>query len=112
MDLPDNANVAIPSALAAEVQAVADAEHRPMSDVLRDALERYLEPRRWRQHADAEQAAGRDLGLPDDDAPLSAEYRQTLREEIAQGLQSLREGRCTDGEAFFAQIDAEFNTQP
>jgi hypothetical protein len=35
------------------------------------------------------------------------EYRQDLREKIAQGMQSLREGRVTDGEAFMAKMNAE-----
>jgi len=112
MDLPDNTNLTVPSDLAAAVHATADAEHRAIADILRDAMESYLETRRWRQHADAERAAGHDLGVPDDDAPLSAEYRQALREKIAQGLQSLREGRSVGGEHFFAQMDAEFNAQP
>jgi hypothetical protein len=32
---------------------------------------------------------------------------QTIRVKIAQGVQSLGEGRCTDGETFMARMDAE-----
>ena len=38
---------------------------------------------------------------------MSDEYRQDLREQIAQGMQSLQEGRVTDGEAFMAKMNAE-----
>jgi len=31
-----------------------------------------------------------------------------MREKIAQGVRSLREGKGIDGEAFFARMDAEF----
>ena len=50
-------------------------------------------------------ARARALGLPDGDVPLTDEYRQTLREKIARGAQSLREGRVTDGEVFMARMD-------
>lgn len=103
-----DAPLTIPPALAAELQAAADEEHRPVADVLRDALEGYRESRRWRRHADVEHARAHELGLADDDASLTPEYRQTLRDKIAQGLQSLRDGKGTDGEAFFAQMEAEF----
>jgi uncharacterized protein YicC (UPF0701 family) len=45
--------------------------------------------------------------LAADEQALTDEYRQTLREKIAQGARSLREGRVTDGAAFMAQMDAE-----
>ena len=40
---------------------------------------------------------------------MSDEYRATIRQKIAQGLQSLREGKGTDGEAFFAEMYAELD---
>jgi hypothetical protein len=97
----------IPPALVAEIQAAANDEHRPAVDVVRDALVGYLENRRWQQREQDLQQA-RDLGLPDDDLPLTPEYRQTLHEKVAQGVRSLRAGQGTDGEAFFAKMDAEF----
>ena len=36
----------IPPALVAEIQAAADAEHRPAADLVQEALERYLAQRR------------------------------------------------------------------
>ena len=100
-------SLTIPPALAAEIQAAANDEQRPAVEVVRDALEGYLENRRWQQREQDLQAA-RDLGLPDDDVPLTPEYRQTIREKIAQGVRSLRAGQGMDGEAFFANMDAEF----
>jgi hypothetical protein len=50
----------------------------------------------------------RELCLPQDDVPLTPEYRQTLRGKIAQGVRSLRAGKRIDPEGFFAKMDAEF----
>jgi len=45
--MPDSETlVAIPPALVAEVQTIADEEHRPVADVLRDLVERGLGERR------------------------------------------------------------------
>jgi hypothetical protein len=41
--------LAIPPALAAEIQAAADEEHRPPLDVLREAIESYRKEQRWRR---------------------------------------------------------------
>jgi hypothetical protein len=41
-----------------------------------------------------------------DDHTVSDEYRQTIRERIAHGVKSLREGRFTDGKTFMATMDA------
>jgi predicted transcriptional regulator len=85
--------VLIPPALATELQAAADEEHRPTADVVRDALEAYLEARRWRLSADKELARARRLGLPDDDVPLTEAHRQTMCEKIAQGSPPCARGR-------------------
>ncbi len=49
-----NTAIALPATLLAEVEAVAEEEHRPVSDVVREAVERYL--RRPRPYAPAEQS--------------------------------------------------------
>jgi hypothetical protein len=103
-----NAQILILPGLATELQAAADEERRSAAEVVCDALEGYLEARRWRLSADKELARTRELDLPDDDVLLTEQPRQTMREKIAQGLCSLREGKGTDGEAFFARIEAEF----
>ena len=107
MKLGNETDLAIPPALWAEIEAAADEQHRPAADVVREALEGYLEGRRWRRHSEGEQARALALGLSDD-GPLTGEYREAIRGKIAQGLRSLREGKGTDGETFFAEMEAEF----
>ena len=97
----------LPPALLAEVAAAADEEHRPVADVVRDLVARGLSERRWKAHTEQEFRRARELGLPDDDQPMTVEYRQTLREKIAQGLASARAGKLVDGDAVFARIEAE-----
>lgn len=78
-------------------------------DVLRDALESYLECRRWEREAAEATAKARALVLPDDDGAPSAEYRQTVREKISAGLASARAGRLLDGEGVFARLTAKLD---
>jgi len=104
-----DAHVLIPPALVTKLQAVADQEHRSTADVVADALEGYLEARRWQLDAEQELAHARALGLPDDDVPLIPEYRESISAKITQGVRSLREGKGADGEAFFARMEAEFD---
>jgi hypothetical protein len=79
--------LAIPPALAAEIQAAADEEHRPPLDVLREAIESYRKEQRWRRTLAYGVERGRVLGLTEADVRrLIAEYRQEKR----QGLQSGR----------------------
>jgi predicted transcriptional regulator len=102
--------LAIPPALLAEVKAAAAQERRPVADVLRDLVELGLAERReWMAHAEKGRQRSIDLGIhdPEDDEPMTDEYRQDIREKIAQGLKSLREGRYIDGETFMAKMDAE-----
>jgi uncharacterized protein YicC (UPF0701 family) len=102
--------LAIPPALLAELQAEAEKEHRPAAELLRDLVQQGLAERReWQAHAERERQRAIDLGIhdPADDEPMTDEYRQDIREKIAQGLKSLREGRFTDGETFMAKMDAE-----
>jgi hypothetical protein len=100
--------ITVSTTLMAKIRAAADEEHRSTADVLREALELYLEERQWRLHSEHESACARELGLPDDEVVLTSDYRHTMRDKIAQGLRSLREGEGSDGEAFLARLDAEF----
>jgi hypothetical protein len=97
----------LPPALLAEVEAAADEEHRPIAEVVRDLVESGLGARRWQPHAEKEFQRARELGIPDDTEPMTAAYRQSIREKIARGVQSLREGRVVDGPSVMARIDAE-----
>ena len=109
MNPGSDTQVSIPAELVTKLQAAANEEHRSTADVVQDALEGYLEARRWQLDAEKALARARELGLPDDAEPLTPEYRQTIREKIAQGVRSLREGKGADGEAFFARMEAEFD---
>ncbi len=102
-------DLALPPSLVARIQAAADAEHRPAVDVLHDAVETYLFERRWQLHSDAAFKRAREAGLPDHNAATTSDHPRTTREQIAQGVRSLREGKGIDGEAFLAQMEAEFD---
>lgn len=105
----DIIQIPLPPTLVAEVRTIANEEHRPAADVLRDLVECALAERRWKAEEEQTFARARELGLPDDDAPLTDEYRRTIREKIAEGLTSARSGRLVDGEAAFARIFARID---
>jgi hypothetical protein len=103
----ENNSFVLPPALLAEVIAAADEEHRPVGEVVRELVEQGLSGRRWKAHSEQEYRRAREFDLPDADGqPMSDAYRQSLRSDIAKGVQSLREGKVTDGEAFMARMDA------
>jgi len=98
----------VPRALQNAVEAAAAEEHRSADDVLQDAVERYLRIKRGEKMFSYGEQRARELGLTEEDAhSMTDEYRQVLREEITQGVRSLRAGRTTDGESFMTQMDAE-----
>ena len=110
METESHNNATLPPALLAEVEAAAEQEHRPAADLLRDLVEQgMVERRQWQAHAEQERQRARELGIHDaaDEAPVLDEYRRSIREKIAQGVRSLKEGRFTDGEAFMTKMDAE-----
>ena len=96
----------IPATLAAEIVAAASEEHRPVADVLRDAVVGYLENRRWRS-AEQDPQTARKLGLAEDDVRPTDEYRRSIGGKIAVGLASAMQGRLVDGDAVFVRIEAE-----
>lgn len=70
----------VPPALAAEIQAAADEQHRPAVEVLRDAVERYLDEQRWQRVLDYGASRATELGLTEADVPrLIAEARRGHR---------------------------------
>jgi hypothetical protein len=72
---------AIPPSLLAEIQAAADEEKRTPEELLREAIERYLENRRWEQLVSYGQQRARELGLTEADVPrLIAESRRERKD--------------------------------
>ena len=71
----------IPPSLLAEIQAAADEERRTATELLREAVEHYLETRRWQRLIAFGEEQARSLGLTEADVPrLIAEYRQEKRQ--------------------------------
>jgi predicted transcriptional regulator len=105
----DTVQIPLPSTLMMEVRTIASKEHRSVTDVLRDLVEGALAERRWKVEQEQEFARARQFGLPDDDAPLTDEYRRTIGEKIAEGLASARSGRLVDGETVFTRVFAQID---
>jgi hypothetical protein len=67
--------------LLTEIQAAADEERRTVTELLREAVEHYLENRRWQRLIAFGQEQARSLGLTEADVPrLIAEYREEKRQ--------------------------------
>jgi metal-responsive CopG/Arc/MetJ family transcriptional regulator len=78
----EETKIAIPPALLAEIQAAAEEEKRTPVEVLREAVERYLENRRWQQLVSYGRERARELGLTEEDVPrLIAESRRERAQE-------------------------------
>jgi metal-responsive CopG/Arc/MetJ family transcriptional regulator len=76
----DKDAVSVPSALLAEIQAAALEEQRSTDDLVQDAVQRYLENRRWQRLLAFGEAQARSLGLAESDVQrLIAESRQERR---------------------------------
>jgi hypothetical protein len=106
---PSPTSLAIPPDLLAKIQAAAEEAHRSAGDMLRDVIERGLNAGAWQAHVAKEYQRAHEVGILEqgDGKPITDEYRQVIREKIARGVHSLREGRMTDGAAFMARMDAE-----
>jgi predicted transcriptional regulator len=78
------ADTLVPPDLLAEIQAAAAEEHRAPSDLVGEAIERYLSERRWFR-------------------------KDEVHTKIAQGLESLRQGQGLDGETVMAELIAELD---
>ena len=72
----------IPPTLLEEIKAAAAEEKRPAEEILREAIERYLENRRWQQLLSYGEERARELGLTEADIPrLIAESRREQAQE-------------------------------
>jgi predicted transcriptional regulator len=78
------ADTLVPPGLLAEIEAAAAEEHRPPRELVGEALQRYLSERRWFRKDEA-------------------------HAKIAEGLESLRQGKGLDGEAIMAELLAELD---
>ena len=78
------ADVLIPPGLLTEIEAAAAEEGRPARELVGEAVERYLSERRWFR-------------------------RDEVHAKIAQGLESLRQGKGLDGESVMAELIAELD---
>jgi predicted transcriptional regulator len=74
----------VPSGLLPEIQAAAEEEHRAPGELVGEAVERYLSERRWFR-------------------------KDEVHTKIAQGLESLRQGKALDGETVIAELLAELD---
>jgi hypothetical protein len=74
----------IPPGLLAEIEAAAEEEHREPRELVHEAVERYLSERRWLR-------------------------KDEVHTKIAQGLESLRQGKGLDGDAVLAELLAELD---
>jgi len=76
----------VPSAMLPEIHAAAEEEHRPPSELVREALEHYMEARAWKKIFAYGDARAKALGLTEQDVPrLISESR---REHRRPGLQT------------------------
>jgi metal-responsive CopG/Arc/MetJ family transcriptional regulator len=72
--------LALPPALAAEVDAAAAAEHRSALEVIEDAVKAYVRAKRWQRTLAYGQSRSQALGLTEEDVPsLIAESREEQR---------------------------------
>jgi hypothetical protein len=74
----------VPSGLLPEIQAAAREEHRAPGELVGEAIERYLRERRWFR-------------------------KDEVHSKIAQGLDSLRQGKGLYGETVMAELIAELD---
>ena len=74
----------VPSGLLPEIEAAAEEEHRAPAELVGEAVERYLWERRWFR-------------------------KDEVHSKIAQGLESLRQGKGLDGETVMAELIAELD---
>lgn len=82
MEYSIDPNSLVPPILLPDIQAAAaEEEHRAPGEVVRKALERYMEDREWNKVFAYGESRAKALGLTEEDVPrLIAEYRQEKRQ--------------------------------
>lgn len=67
----------VPPEMREAIEALAEQEHRAPSELVREALEQYMEDREWQKLLAFGQQRAKELGLNEDDVPrLIAEVRR------------------------------------
>jgi predicted transcriptional regulator len=76
----DSESFPLPPALLLQVKAAAKEEHRPEDEIVREAVERYLDGRRWQRLLAYGEEQARKMGLSGADVPrIVDEYRREKR---------------------------------
>jgi hypothetical protein len=98
----NNATLALPAALLAEINAVADLEDRPAPDVLRDAVHRYMDAKHIREVPAYVQERALALGLTEGGLP-----RRLVRKITEMSPAELEAIGNTEMDARHNHLDAE-----
>jgi hypothetical protein len=78
----------VPPSLLPEIYAAAEEDHREPGDLVREALERYMDEREWQKLLAYGRERARTLGLTETDVPrLIAEARQEKRRESGKAAE-------------------------
>jgi hypothetical protein len=104
MDLEtrNNTTLAVPAALLAEINAVADQEHRPAHEVLQEAMHRYMDAKAIRRVPAYVQQRAAALGLTDGGVP-----RRLVRKITDMSPEELEMIGNTEMDARHNHLDAE-----
>ena len=71
----------MPLDLVPAIEAIAEEDHRPPRELVREALERYMDDREWQKIFAYGEERAKALGLTEADVPrLIAEYRREQRQ--------------------------------
>jgi hypothetical protein len=88
MTAKDPSDSLIPSSLLAQIYAAAEEDQRAPSEVVREAIERYIEERAWQKLLAYGRERAQALGLTEADIPrLIAEARAEKRREKSRAAE-------------------------
>ena len=69
-------NISLPEPLLAEIQTVAEAQHRTSDELAADAIRQYLKEQSWMEFVERNERRAREMGITEGDVDrLIAEYR-------------------------------------
>ncbi len=82
MEPEQNLHAAIPAALLHEAEEAAQAEHVTLDEVMRQAVETYIEERRWRKIYQFGERQARRLDIKEDDVDRIVHERREQEREL------------------------------